>query len=329
MVDLPTHHITRLSRQYPEIWRTVEGIRFDSKKTPNWPEWCFCPVTVWRDILISYPQANPEDLSLLAAVGAWRYTQGIYRFDPDMLDALFKTKLEGMLPSNVLFRMPAWSVYLDLPGWVISPFSPISGAFCFLEFNPNRARAELRIVLDFSDSLFPTPPLWLGDWPITEAMTKSVDNSMNLLRKEKPGATILEYANSEGLNSSIAKMAQAVTPIVSVLLYLCSEAPDIEGHLPGVHISRPMPKKTKKGMRLFPPDKPRVWNVGQTMGGLIRQAEAGMRIQGERSGPRPHIRSQHWHGYWKGPKDPKPDGPAREFFYRWLPSFPVGYGDEG
>ncbi|MDR1660399.1 MAG: hypothetical protein LBR94_08720, partial [Desulfovibrio sp.] len=53
---------------------------------------------------------------------------------------------------------------------------------------------------------------------------------------------------------------------------------------------------------------------------------------GESAPRRAHIRRAHWHGYWTGPRKPRPDIPEerqwRRFSYRWLHPMLVG-GDDG
>ncbi|RMF85262.1 MAG: hypothetical protein D6736_17640, partial [Nitrospinota bacterium] len=91
--------------------------------------------------------------------------------------------------------------------------------------------------------------------------------------------------------------------------------------------------KTKKGLRFFPPDQPRVWETGWRMGAALRAAQgpasaedvtAAPAAEGEgpvskpRARPRPHIRRAHWHSFWRGPRQ----GP-REVVVKWLPPIPV------
>ena len=49
------------------------------------------------------------------ALAAWRVTQGIYRFDPTTFDALWETPVTGDIPTEVLFHLPEWCVYIPTP----------------------------------------------------------------------------------------------------------------------------------------------------------------------------------------------------------------------
>jgi hypothetical protein len=109
---------------------------------------------------------------------------------------------------------------------------------------------------------------------------------------------------------------EAIQPYLSLVIYLCSKEPEYKG---GSSPSRPRPKRTKKGWRLFPASRPRVWAVGQDTGEAIARAHRQPSQQtGERTRPEPHIRRAHWHGFWVGPR-----GGERRFEYKWLPPIPV------
>ncbi|MBF0176790.1 MAG: hypothetical protein HQL63_08090 [Magnetococcales bacterium] len=119
---------------------------------PEWPAWCYCPMA-GAYAVVSRGDPCPItdlgamlDVSALSAMAAWRMTKGIYRYDPDIYQALITTPLSGDLPSEVLYRLPEWCLYLETPG---PPFleETIQGAWVHLEWDMNTARHELRIDL--------------------------------------------------------------------------------------------------------------------------------------------------------------------------------------
>jgi len=70
-------------------WRQMDAFRADrGHGLPNWPDWCFLPMSGFYAILSDDAQCDRlplnqmEDVARLAAMGTWRVTQGIYRFDP-------------------------------------------------------------------------------------------------------------------------------------------------------------------------------------------------------------------------------------------------------
>ena len=89
-----------------------------------------------------------------------------------------------------------------------------------------------------------------------------------------------------------------VAQLLSLLLWLCSEAPEIGS---GSSPTNPLPKKTRKGIRFFPADQPKVWNVGVRIGAELRKAIAvsDSTVGAERTStsPRAHFRRAHWHTY--------------------------------
>jgi hypothetical protein len=119
-------------------------------------------------------------------------------------------------------------------------------------------------------------------------------------------------------------------PMVSLVLYICSttrEFRDTRGsdRLP----LRAKPVKTKRGERLFPSDRPTIWDTGYRIGRLIEKTKADharwTREAGEsgtHASPEPHIRKPHWHSFWKGSKK---DPENRELVTHWMPPIPVGY----
>jgi hypothetical protein len=63
--------------------------------------------------------------------------------------------------------------------------------------------------------------------------------------------------------------------LVSLVLYLCSENAEIRPGGGGDRLpAYPEPKKTKKGSRLFPPDRPTDLEVGYRLGASLRRAAA-------------------------------------------------------
>ncbi|MFL9999371.1 hypothetical protein PQR34_49145, partial [Paraburkholderia sediminicola] len=62
-------------------------------------------------------------VNVLATLAGWRVTQGVYRFDPTLYNALIATPIEGKLPTELLSRLPEWTVYIETPGmrWVGEP----------------------------------------------------------------------------------------------------------------------------------------------------------------------------------------------------------------
>jgi hypothetical protein len=89
--------------------------------------------------------SNVKYVAAISALAPWRLTQGVYRFDPDLRAALLDTGTEDV-PSDMFYRLPEWSVYLELDGYRIGNVV-LDGFFAHLEFDTNARKTELRLLL--------------------------------------------------------------------------------------------------------------------------------------------------------------------------------------
>lgn len=314
----PSLHLKAASEMYPDAWKFAEMCRQDrGKDLPNWPEWCFCPMAGWYaaacdDLQVQrLSSIHVPDVARLAALGAWRYTQSIYRINEHLRSELTQCPPQGALPVELLMRMPEWCVYIETPGQQFGT-DPLAGFFANLEWDANTGRSELRLVMDIGNESQPNllpVVLHLGDWTITEAVDRAASES-------KRQAGLINTALSDQLSSDFVQLqSEQLYPLISLLLYVCSDGVEYraEKHRP----ENPQPKKTKKyGWRLYPASHPRVWNLGDKIGGQIQKISAADGI--ERTGPRPHIRRAHWHKFYAGPRDNE-----REVRIKWIPPTPV------
>lgn len=310
---MPIHRslefLNALSREFPRVWKQVEKVVLHRPKNDQrWPDWCFIPFSRWCEIAHSiFPDsASPRAallLGYLAPVGTWRYSQGIYRFDPDVYEAIIQTGMEREMPSDVFLRLPEWCVYIESPGLKVANSSAI-GFWARLEADTYHGYPELWLLFDTVGGLVPFI-LQLGPWTIAEAIQRDLDDAMALKANEG-----LDWPDEVNMEESDPAQFQ---PFLSLLLYLCSEQPEI-GEPAEPMPSRPQLKRVKGGQwKLFPPSRPKIWPVGNRTGELIRQAKT--RGNGEASGKtvRPHIRRAHWHGYWIGPRNGE-----QKFKFKWL-----------
>lgn len=260
---------------------------------PDWPGWCLLPMAAWQVIVAKELEQEgrpdtmvPTEAARLAAIATWRYSQGIYRIDPDMLVALADTPFNGELPADLLMRLPEWSIYVETPGlhWMDEP---LHGFWAHLEADVEEDRQELRFLLD-SDVVLAPMVLPLGDWTIEEAIERSLRNEVDGGDQSPQKSAVKDWA------------ADMITPLVSLLLYLCSDAPDIDSPLTfGSKPTRPVLKKTRRGYRLFPAQNAYIHKVGMEAGRALRAA--GTYEPGAGISRRPHFRRGHWHGFWTGP----------------------------
>jgi hypothetical protein len=311
----PREHLEAAGKMYPKAWSQIDEFRAGrGKDLPMWPDWCFAPLAAWYSIVSADAGRQALDVRLigdvgrLAAIGAWRVTQGIYRFDPALYEAIIATPVDGDLPCDVLYRLPEWCAYIETQemSWADSQ---LYGVFVHLEWDANTERHELRLLMD-SEAILAPLPLHIGAWSLKEAVER-------MSREAATQGAIRGMSLPAG--AITGELSNMLEPIMSLILYLCSANAEIST---GARPTNPEPKRTKNGWRLFPADKPKTWDVGVRIGAALRRAYHQSETGGTagQDGPRPHIRRAHWHGYWKGPRN-TPE--ARKLDLKWLPPIAV------
>jgi len=306
-IPRPLTFLHSIKDDYPNAWSQLDELRRDrGTDIPNWPDWCFCPMSAWYAVVSSELQVKQvsqlyiADVAKLAALGAWRYTQSIYRFDNAVYQSLIETVPRGAIPADVIYRIPEWCVYIETPGmqWMSRN---LAGFFAHLEYDVNTERHELRLLLDTDDELIPIV-LHLGAWTITEAIDRSLSETV----KQAKTAGVA-FNKSDDL---VMQMSESVYSLISLLLYVCSDGVEYNDDQ---RPSKAKAKRTKKGWRLFPAAKPRYWDLGKKTGDLIRAGHSG----GGSGKKAPHIRRAHWHSFWLG------SGDEKKITIKWLPPIPV------
>lgn len=330
----PREHLVALGQRYPSAWKQVDEMRADrGKGLPAWPEWCFLPLAGAYSIVSAELQvprlstAHVGDVARLGALAAWRVTQGIYRFDPDVYTAVIDTPLEREIPSEILYRLPEWCVYLETPGLAWAG-APLHGVWAHLEWDANTGRSELRMLTDSDAGLLPII-LHLGPWPLSEAIERAQAEAQRNAAATAGLAALGQKMQGIDVAAVLRPVAE---PVLNLLLYLCSQASEIGDG--ARRPAKPAPKRVRGTWRLFPADKPTTWEVGVRLGAALRRAyqtEQAGQGGGTHAGPRPHIRRAHWHGFRSGAMK-REDGtpiPAeqRPYEVRWMPPIPVNVGD--
>ena len=271
----PREHLVVAGRLYPHAWLRVDQLRADrgTHGLPSWPEWCFLPLAGAYAIISEdagmdrLPFELAADVSRLGALAAWRVTQGIYRFDPAVYDAVRHTTLDRQIPCAVLYRLPEWCVYIETPSIEWSG-QPLHGAWAHLEWDVATGRTELRLLTDSDLGLLPIV-LHLGSWTLAEAMERALAESTR--NAQAAGGSLADLATQMGPQSELVKhMLPVLQPLVALLLYLCSQNAEIgDGtHRPG----NPLHKLVRGLPRTFQALRPTTWDVGVRMGAALRRA---------------------------------------------------------
>lgn len=291
----------------------------------DWPNWCMLPISAW----IAIASGGEELTSLedrqkygqwaaeLAAIYTWRYSQGIYRFDDTLYDAIINTNISDEIPSDVLYRLPEWCIYVETKDLFIRGIK-VLGFWCHLDYHcgeflpEGHTREEIRIVFNGENEKLLPGALFIKKCSLKENLKLVVDYDLQTYERYSGTQVFSDYPalKKEEEYRRIDQMAAPLAHALSLVLYLCSEEPEVDDlREPGKCLIRPTVTKTKKGFRFFPAPKPRLWAVGKETGHAIRESHNRAKIDGVS----PHIRRAHWHGYWKGPRDGE-----RVFIYKWL-----------
>jgi hypothetical protein len=288
-----------------------------------WPSWCLLPREVPYALALHYGLLQPDGLTadgqpdvsglqwpgILAGLYAWRQGRGIYRYDPELADAVAESDLPPDIGTDMLFRLPEWGVYVD-PAGVLG--RDILGFWVHLGWDAKDEFADLRFVLDVAGDdhgghleLLTVP---LGQPSLAEAMAVAVDNANT--KADRIGVTESQLERMGGeFNWQVIERA------VLLVLYLCTNNADVSNpDRPDAQPRRAMQSRTTEVL----------WEVGYRIGTALRAARAAAAAQhgGSHAGPAAHLRRAHYHNYWTGPLD----GP-RECILKWLPPIPVGVGE--
>ena len=336
MPNRPTEILNAISKEVPLAWKFYARMLQEHKKgNPDfaWPAWCFCPIVHAKDIISKGQELTTEQLmamvpapNTLAAVAAWRPTRGVYRFAPEVYDALISTPIDKM-PVEAIYRLPEWSVYIETPGGITEEPDMI-GFFAFLEYSVNDGYHKLCFVTDYGGgiddgSLKHAVVHLSGCETLKEGIKASYDNAMAYGGETEEGEALASVGGDDYAETFISSYSS----MVSLLLYLCSEEPDVHP------LQAPRGGKPKKPAQIltvtkkqpagafFQADRETVWEVGATVQAAMqraRQSASASYTGGGGSMMSPHIRRAHWNHYWTGPRTGQQIAIAR-----WIPPLAI------
>jgi len=250
----------------------------------------------------------------------WRCSKGVYRFAPEIYQALVRQPLSGDLPQECLYHMPEWAVYIETPGLSYERI-PMEGFIAHLDYNLYSRGVDLQFAIFRRGIDQPKMiALPLGEGTLLDAMDR-VDQVDEMFAGNLSN---VRYVGSRD------EYRQTFSAMIQLLLYICSDEPDMP------EIEHPQKRKRLSG-GVRAPEEPRVWDVGVRISAAIRKfngrpkaAPVGIEndaTSGSHASPRPHVRSAHWHTYWTGPRDAV--FPLRKPVMRWIPPLPIGMDWKG
>ena len=324
-------------RRWPGVWSLVDAMR--EQQARSWPPYVYLPLTAASGVLTAHRArigiaqepggmvgAQAGDAAELACLASWRMTQGIYRYDPALYEAIVDTPLTGDVPADMLRRLPEWCVYVEctlpVPRLGLEPMTT-RGIYGWLDHDERAGHDVLWIGWDIEPEV-----IALTAVPLVGTVTESAERVVDDWREAIADGAATDMPPAEAL---VEAYRATLPPALSLLLYLCSDAPDITLRGQPARPELPQPKRTRRdGWRLFPADGSRTWDVGVRLGAALRRAyHAEQTGQGgdTHAGPRAHIRRAHWHTFVSGARL-RSDGSEvplhqRRRDLRWLPPIPV------
>lgn len=300
----------RVETRHPNAWRAADDFR--QKVLNNEP--------VHREGSI-FSRAEAEMLSMklakdadtfafspiaLGAMVAWRPSKGIYRFNSALYEAVIGTEIGGEVPSHLLTRLPSYAVFIETPS--LSFFSqPIHGFWAYL--SRMGKQESLEIVALFQEGEPHGLSVPLGNHPVSDLAEMAIKGMFE--------DSEIEY---ELTSDEWAEVKSSLSAMLSLLLYLCSEKPDIDNWQPSV----PQMKFLGTKRRLLQSKEVKTWEVGLRIGAafvLAKKSSSGSGGDGSSSSVRPHIRRAHWHSFWVGQRG------EQTISLRWLPPILVNVED--
>jgi hypothetical protein len=334
----PKQLLVKCGHQWPMLWKYVDLARAErGGKLSRWPDWCYLSTIVGlfltervcpfgNEQAKSHSFDSVESFSrMVVPLATWRITQGIYRIDPEVAEAIWNTPINGQLPVELLFHLPEWCVYIETPGKSLSSGKRLEGFFAHLNTASGDDDPELHLLLDDPAGVLHSITVPLSALTLEEAcQIASIDRTNYEQKICWSNGTAAKIADERMAAADPADVAAGLSPLISTLLYICSQSADYRDAA-GIRNapSKPAPVQTRKGPRVFPPDNPTIWETGYRLGAALRCA---VRTETARAGtnhssPVPHIRRAHWHSFWFGRRE---SAAERRLAVRWLPPIPVG-----
>lgn len=283
-----------LLERYPRLDEFIPrmmGMKDDPETT--YPDWCYLPmsasyaiVTNGADVGIAQRymgNIGMSDFHIMSAIIPWRVGRPVYRFDDALAEELMQTEAdEDDVPADVLKSLPFPCVCIEHP----QGLPECECLYAFLEYDYRyKDTIELRMHYAYADEMVGLYLQWTPNRPSLNRVMMMDD-----LRNSK-------HANAPENFGHFGECYDIVRKHVNLVLYLCSNEPDIKRSSP---IPRVRGADNRQKIAAYP-DK---IDVGTYIGAAIRTARAESRANGVPSGSstqkRPHVRRAHWHLYWTG-----------------------------
>lgn len=146
----PDRWIREMNRRYPSLWTDLRKGYADPGKIlrpksggmellGGVPDWCIIP-TLFPFLIMTdkygehFYLTHMDKLMTMGSTYIWRCSKGVYRFAPEIYQALVRQPLSGDLPQECLYHMPEWAMYIETPGLSYGRL-PMEGFIAHLDYN--------------------------------------------------------------------------------------------------------------------------------------------------------------------------------------------------
>ena len=254
---------------------------------------------------------SPSDLVMAAR---WAGSPQVFDFDADLAAELASTEA-GSLPAAAVSELPYPIQYIRcrLEGydgflaWTDRNFGTGERVLSLVLLE-RKSYARVRLLVPLRGAI--------GDL-IAHGMQTGTETKVTVAYAEVP-----RYAGPDDAGHSDL-LLQLLQDMLSMLLYICSDSPDVET---AYH-----PPKASRGSRPGPRTNPETVHevgarIGRELGAARRAQERGEHAASGRTMP-PHIRAAHFTHYWVGPRKGRTDGrPGDRCIVHWIPPIAINGG---
>lgn len=277
---------------------------------------------------ISVERMTSNDLKVMSFLNgfkmfsAWRMSLSVYQVDADIFEEMLKSPIPKDTPADIFKRLPDFCVYVEFPRLLdmrdINDKMPIEydlkikGFWAYLNYPIGGInKLELNICADVvEDERYPDS---------LSSVSMIIDDDLTVEQ-----AADLVFEQYQGMSESQARQMSEADKLglyayLPILLWLCAEEPDISNMvgepLTMSQVREPKYTQKKKTKQFVPPSNPKIYHIGQRLGGEIRKFKEQIELTDtskKGTTKRPHIRKGHWHGYWHGSEQNK------RFEAKWL-----------
>ena len=268
-------------------------------------------------------------MNVFPSMSAFNTSPIIYQIDKDYVDEIKTIPLST--PITTFSKIPHIALYIDFPvfrykGFLVVKCKLVGVDGLKITFwldNPDLETAKEVPMISPLGIFIPTQE---SNGVHKISTVADVLSGFEILKES--AAKRREIQGTNPLEKGEEASVDIAQKILSVLLWLCVEEPDISDFsgkcLDTMQLSRNYYKNNGKGV-LLSPSAPIVRVIGRRLGGEIRKFKEEIeRFDAKPSNRtvRPHIRSGHWHGYWVG------NGENKTYTLKWLNSMLVNVSGE-